>query len=214
MNKTVQLVNLWGDFESKHPEAEIEDFCRYYISASKEKISSRELFNGFTPPYPHVTLIKLINWIAKLFLTYADSVLSGMKIKNIEEFLLLNAVAVLKDPKKTEAIYFNFQELSTGLNLLSILKCRGYITEYDDPNDKRSKRVELTAEGEEILQTCYTELRKVSEVVFTDVAEDDINLCILLLKDIEIKFSSLWQQHKCKSFDNVYEEITGKKVER
>jgi hypothetical protein len=31
-----------------------------------------------------------------------------------------------------------------------------------------------------------------------------------LLKNIEIKFSALWQQHKGREFDEVYEEVMGK----
>ena len=195
MNKTVELVNLWGDFEAKHPNAELEDFCRYYLSVNREKISSRELFNGFMPPYSNITLTKLINWITRLYNVYADSAMTGLKVKNLEEFIILNAVSVLKDPKKTEAIYYSFQELSTGLNILTVLKCKGYITEYDDPNDKRSKRVALTEEGKIILEECYVQLRKISEIILHDFADEDIDLCILILKDIEIKFSSIWQHH-------------------
>ncbi|MBK6976568.1 MAG: hypothetical protein IPH28_05205 [Cytophagaceae bacterium] len=31
MNKLVQLVNLWAEFESQNPEAEIKDFCLDFI---------------------------------------------------------------------------------------------------------------------------------------------------------------------------------------
>src|ERR1700722_14183236 len=31
MNKTVELVNAWSAFEEKHPDGNMEDFCRYHL---------------------------------------------------------------------------------------------------------------------------------------------------------------------------------------
>ncbi len=35
MNKTVELVNYWADFENAHPHTEILDFCRYMLFKRK-----------------------------------------------------------------------------------------------------------------------------------------------------------------------------------
>jgi hypothetical protein len=40
-----------------------------------------------------------------------------------------------------------------------------------------------------------------------ELSEDDKQLCIQLLKNIEIKFSAFWQQHKGKAFDEVYDDV-------
>ena len=53
-----------------------------------------------------------------------------------------------KNPKKTEVIYANLFELSSGTDMLNRMKKRGLIKEYDDQVDKRSKRIELTPKGE------------------------------------------------------------------
>lgn len=42
MNKTVELVNAWGEYEQSHPGAEIEEFCRYYLISRQEKIAGQE----------------------------------------------------------------------------------------------------------------------------------------------------------------------------
>ena len=44
-------------------------------------------------------------------------------------------------------------------------------------------------------------------MLLKDLAEDDKEICIQLLKNIEIKFSSLWQKHKVRDFDDIYEEL-------
>lgn len=44
-------------------------------------------------------------------------------------------------------------------------------------------------------------------MLMNDLTADDKELCIQLLKNIEIKFSALWQKHKGKEFDDIYEEL-------
>ena len=47
-----------------------------------------------------------------------------------------------------------------------------------------------------------------------DLTDDDKELCIQLLKNVEIKFSALWPRHRGKSFEEVYKEVVDeKKVE-
>jgi len=206
-------MDLWGDFKEAHPNAEIEDFCLYYLSLKKQNKNSGESFDGFKPARSHSTLAKLIGWINRLQMFYINSAFNNSPIKNYDEFLLLSAISSLKEPKKTEVIYFNFLELSTGLNLLSNLKAHDYIIEYDDATDKRSKRVKLTAKGESVLAECYKRIELVTSVVFNDIPEEDIQLCLLLLKGIEVKFADLWPHHKNYPFAEIYNEICGKKIE-
>lgn len=203
MNKTVNLVNLWGEFEAKHPNAEIEDFCRYFLTASKEKENQGKLFNGLMPPTDKIVLSKLIQRLATFQQAYANSALNGIAIKQLEEFLILNTTAHLKEGKKTEIIHACLVELSTGLNLLSNLLKQGFITEEEDKIDKRSKRVRITVKGEAALQDCYREMRKANAFMFQNMAEEDILLTIQLLKNVDIRHSALWLQNKGKSFDEI-----------
>ena len=213
MDKTVELVNKWAAFQEKHPGSSIEDFCRYSLTSSHQKQElPGEFLGGVIPPHPQIILIKLIGRISKLHMVYINSVLERIGIRTFDEFLFLNAVNHLQHPKKTEVIYHNMTELSTGLNIINGLKELGFLDEYDDPTDKRSKRLKLTAKGSKTLKNCYSHFGKVSEMFFSGMAEEDVLLCIQLLKNVEIRFSNLWQQHKGKSFEEIFAEITGGKL--
>jgi DNA-binding MarR family transcriptional regulator len=209
MNKTAELVIHWADFEEKHPEAGIDEFCRYYLASKREKEYSANLFDGEVPPRADIVMTKLVDRISRMHMIYVQSALKEMQINHFEEFSLLSAIANLKNPRKTEVIYHTINELSTGLNLLAGMKRQKYITEHDDPDDKRSKRLKLTSKGEKVLQGCYERFSKIPEMLFMEVPEDDIELCIQLLKNVDLKFSKLWMQHKGKPFDEVYKSITG-----
>ena len=207
MNKTVELVNEWGEFEVRHPNASIDDFCRHYLASHQQQKVTGPLTGGVVPPTSEGLMLKLIGRIHKLNMSYANSALEGTGVNQVEEFGLLLTVQQEGNPRKTDIIYANLFELSSGTDMLNRLKKRGLITEYDDTDDKRSKRIELTKAGGKAIELCMLRMRKVSGMMTADLDEDDKQLCIQLLKNIEIKFSGFWQQHKGKPFDEVYDSI-------
>lgn len=209
MNKTVALVNLWGAYEAKHPNSTIEDFCRYHLAHQQQEKTQGTLVGGVVPVINDGLLLKIIGRIHKLNTNYANLALKGTGVNQIEEFGVLLTIKQEKHPKKTEVIYANLFELSSGTDMLTRLKTRGFIKEYDDTEDKRSKRIELTAKGEKVIDTCKAQIMKNAQMLMLDLTDDDKELCIQLLKNVEIKFSTLWQKHKGKEFEEIYQEIAG-----
>src|SRR5450755_2999705 len=192
MNKTVELVNCYAEFEESYPDASIGDFCRHYIASQQNKETLGNLFDGEMPPRADIILTKLMDRIARIHMIYIQIAMKGMKIQHFEEFSLLSAIAQLKNPRKTEVIYHTINELSTGLSLLGGLLKKSCITEYDDPEDKRSKRLRLTPKGDKLLRACYKQFSRIPEMMLMEVPEEDLEICIQLLKNVEIKFSKLW----------------------
>jgi DNA-binding MarR family transcriptional regulator len=214
MNKTVTIVNEWAKFEEEHPAGNIEDFCRHYLASQKEIGTKGTLVGGVVPRSSDALLMKIIGRISKLNMSYANMALKGTELNQIEEFGVLGTIRQEKNPKKTEVIYANLFELSSGTDMLARMKKRGLIREYDDKEDKRSKRLELTAKGEKVAAACYERVQKNAKMLMYDLNDNDKNLSIQLLKGIEMKFSALWQQHKGKDFDEVYDSIVKPEIEK
>ncbi len=209
MNKTVALVKAWGAFEENHPDGELEDFCRHYLASRRPtaKEQKEPLVGGVVPPVADGLLLKIIGRIHKLNFSYANMALKGTDLNQIEEFGILLTIKQEKNPRKTEVIYANLFELSSGTDMLGRMIKRGLIREYDDAEDKRSKRIELTAKGEKVISLSFPRVRKMAEMMLNDLTEDDKQLCIQLLKNVEIKFSALWPKHRGRPFEEVYEEV-------
>jgi DNA-binding MarR family transcriptional regulator len=207
MNKTVALVKEWGDFEAMHPDGGIADFCRYYLAQQNEQKIKGPLVGGVVPQFVDGLLMKLIGRISKLNMSYANMALKGTDLNQIEEFGMLATIQQEKNPKKTEVIYANLFELSSGTDMLNRMKKRGLIKEYDDQVDKRSKRIELTPKGEKVVEVCFKRIRKNAMMMTHTLSDDDKELCVQLLKSIEIKFSALWPQHRGKPFEEVLNSI-------
>jgi DNA-binding MarR family transcriptional regulator len=207
MNKTIELVNHWGEYEQKNPKGSIEDFCRHFLAHQHQKKMKGTLVGGVVPSLNDGLLLKIIGRISKLNMAYANIALKGTGLNQIEEFGILQTIRKEKNPKKTEVIYANLFELSSGTDMLNRMKERGLIKEYGDQEDKRSKRIELTPRGERVSEICIASIERNAIMLMHDLSDDDKDLCIQLLKNVEIKFSALWQKHKGKEFDEIYKEI-------
>jgi DNA-binding MarR family transcriptional regulator len=207
MNKTVELVNEWATFEEKHPQGNIEDFCRFYLAHKRQKQDEGTLVGGVVPAITAGLLMKIIGRIGKLNMAYANIALNGTSLNQIEEFGILQTIRKEKNPRKTEVIYANLFELSSGTDMLNRMKKRGLIKEYGDLEDKRSKRLELTEKGESVSQAALLKIERNAKMLLNDLSEEDMELCIQLLKNIEIKLSAKWQKHKGKDFEEIFYEL-------
>src|SRR5258708_660683 len=171
MEQTVELVNQWAEFKKGHPRADLQDFCKYYLTRERGK---EVLPEAAKAPYPDIILTKFIDRISRIHMEYIGMAIKVLRIKQFEEFSLLSAIDNLKGPSKTEAIQYSIIEVSTGLKLLGTLKKKRYITEIDDPTDKRSKRVKITEEGRKVLFSCYERFSRIPEILFMDMKKEDI----------------------------------------
>lgn len=213
MNKTVQLVNEWAAFESAHPQAEIEEFCRYYLTAQRAKLNLGESFLGKgTPPMPGAYLMKLIGFIARLFEIYIARALSDLpEIKQAEDFFFLNSIFHSGECRKTEVVQQQLMGISTGIDTLNRLLSNNLIEERTDPSDKRARLVKTTEKGAEILQQCYRRAGVVNDLIFNNLSVDDIKLCIQLLRGVETCHSALALELRELPIHEMYEKVLGRK---
>jgi DNA-binding MarR family transcriptional regulator len=208
MNKTVELVNLWGQYEAEHPDASIEDFCRHLLIRNRENMDREEtLVGGVVPWHDDGLLLKIIGRISRLHSSYANIALAGTGLHQIDEFGTLITIQQQKNPRKTEVIYSSLQELSSGTDMLNRLMKRGLISEYADTEDKRSKRLVLTEDGERVMTISKQRVIQLARMMLLEVPGDDKKLCIQLLKNVEMKFSSLWPKHRGMSFDEIFNAV-------
>jgi DNA-binding MarR family transcriptional regulator len=209
MNKTVELVKMWGDFEEKHPSASLEDFFRYQLTRSREGATPKTPLEEQPLPMESRLMI-IIGKIARMHTAYANIALQDTGLSQIEEFgILITIHRQAEDPKKTEVIQSNIIQLSSGTNMLERLKKKGLLKEYDDPVDRRSKRLTLTEEGKKAVQKGTSRMGKLARMMLKELDDEDKQLCIQLLKSTEAKFSVLLPKQKNKKFDDIYEENMG-----
>jgi len=196
MNKTAELVALWADYEIDHPDADISQFCRAYLASQGPTASSVTFWHSPLPPDQTSVLTKLIGRIAKLHSIQVLKSFSDLGISNFDEFLYLNSVVSTASPKKTEVIFANFNELSSGLLILDRLKKANLIVEKADDTDKRVKRLTITEAGETALNACYQKLYELSRLCFGGLSQEQVALCTQWLQPVEAALAAQWLADK------------------
>ncbi|MEO7215447.1 hypothetical protein [Mucilaginibacter sp.] len=86
------------------------------------------------------------------------------------------------------------------------MKKKGLVTEFDDEQDKRVKRLKVTAKGEQTLMKAKDRVLKVANMMLHDMSDDDKRLCLQLLKPVNSRFSGMYQKQKNKPFEDIYQE--------
>lgn len=208
VNQTVELVKRWGAYEDEHPGASIEDFCRHQL-AQNVKHENYGTPKGELRPDLNGQLVILLRRIGKFHIAYSNKALEGTGLDQMEEFGILVTIYNQKNPIKSEAIFNNIMELSSGSNMLIRLKKRGLVSEYADEQDKRVKRLKLTPKGEATLLKAKDLVLKVARMMVNDLSDEDKRLCIQLLTPIDRRFSGRFQKQRNKGFEEIYAENVG-----
>lgn len=193
MNKTVQLVNEWAAYEQQHSNADLEDFCRYYLTVQRSKREVGPNFaGGGVPPHPKSFLMKLIGFLCRASSVFYEKAFAHIpEIRQKEDFYLLNIILNKDESRKTEVIIAQMLGMTTGIDTLNRLLAAGLIQERPDPTDKRAKLLSITEQGREVLGRCYVAAQKVNDAILYGLSDEDIRLCIQLLREVEARQSAL-----------------------
>lgn len=206
MNKVVSLVNEWDAFEQKHPEADIADFCRYYLINEKQQDDSA-MVKGAKPPNDASLLMKTIGFITYSFDIYFKAAMTQTKLPFPEAFYFLNTLRFVGEVKKTDLITHTMAEYTTGIDSITKLIKAGLISERQHDTDKRAKLLKLTAEGEELLFSCYPYIGKATEMIFGGLDKDTVKLCISILSRVEVKHTALSMAVRHMDFEEMYTKV-------
>lgn len=208
-NRTVELVNEWAVFEQAHPNGDISDFCRYYLAKQERRFDRAASVGGVVPPLQDGLMLKIIGRIHKLNAYFANAALKGTALQQIEEFGLLLTIRQMGRPTKTDVILANLFEVSSGMDMLRRLQQRGLVRDEVDDTDKRAKRIILTPEGERALEEGLERVGRNAQMMTHGMSPEDKQLCIQLLEELEVVRSRQWIALRGKSFETIYNEITG-----
>ena len=194
----VKLVSEWTLYEETHPDTDIHSFCRYVLARDdKQSKTSRGENIG--------QLARIIGRLSSAYGLYHRAAMLGHKLPSPESFYYLNCFVQLGEVKKTELINYMFAETTTGMEAINKLIKTGLAKERPDPNDGRAKLVSITDKGLKKLKECMPNAQKVNEMVFQNLSDDTIDVCIELLKSAEATHSRKSVELKQMSFKDMYD---------
>jgi len=180
----VALVNSFHAFEQENPQGEIADFCRYYLA--KQDLEATPQLNS---PHQHIPLDgrlgKILGRLSRFSIHYAKRKLAEIHLQNVEDFGYLATLHDLGTPKKSELITAMLSDFTTGIEVIKRLQKLGFVEEFPDEHDKRSKRLAITPEGEETLRHSYPIMQGVGRSVFSVLSADEKAILLQLVEKLD-----------------------------
>lgn len=123
---------------------------------------------------------------------YTKKAFHDLEITNVNEFSILACIQGLGTPTKTEVAHFNLLEKTTGTEMMKRLIKLGFIEEFDDENDKRSKRVKITPKGNTIMETAVRQLWELSEIVVGNLTDGQKHELVSMLEELNDFHSNIY----------------------
>lgn len=141
-----------------------------YVPPNSDEVvrkMSRQAF-GFEN---HITYLIAMMW--KYAKHYIKLGFKDLPIKSIDDFGFLATLAATESMTKTALIQKNIVEIPSGMDIIKRLEKQQCIESYNDPNDRRAKRLKITAKGRAILGASIGQLMKIAKIVIGDLTLEE-----------------------------------------
>jgi DNA-binding MarR family transcriptional regulator len=157
-----QLLNLVEEFEKEdqHKELTIVDFTGFlinHITVQGNYEAAHDVRFGNVENKVTESAYQIDNNISRLFVymsryakSYIKKALDGTPLQTPEDFTCLAILFTHNNLSKGELISKNIQEKTSGTEVIRRLISAGLAEQWDDENDKRGKRIAITAAGREL----------------------------------------------------------------
>ncbi|QXV66776.1 winged helix DNA-binding protein [Mucilaginibacter sp. 21P] len=203
-NLLVQLIHLVEELENEHgfeKDLTMQDF-QDYLNRSKPKEvahSSQQNQISIKPEQRESDVINLDkkknveNNISRLLLlinrharNYAKKAFENTPLQTLEELSYLAMLYNITSITKSELINQNFQEKTSGTEIIRRLLANELAVQFNDGLDKRSKRLKITENGKRLLESMFKKLGLVSELLVHNLATDERDMLLAILQKLDI----------------------------
>ena len=191
----------------------LADFAGYLNSKMVEENSSKRKIGGDEQNLElenynnHTTditiLLVLMNRYAK---SYVKKALAGKIVQTGDEFSFLITLLTFESLTKTELINKQVIEKTSGTEIIKRLLNQELISEFADPNDKRSVRVAITPKGRNEIFSILPEMAVVSSIVKGNLTDNEVSTLSYLLKKLDFYHNDIFQNKRNLSLNELIEK--------
>jgi DNA-binding MarR family transcriptional regulator len=167
--------------------SDIKGFKHWIASNFNEEISAQEpdwegKESGRSPESVINTLIVHLNRYAKI---YSKAAIYNSDFSTQEEFIYLINLKALGGMSKMELIRKNIQDKPGGMQIINRLINQKWIKQHDSHTDKRSKIIQITKEGLQVLEQQMGKIRQATKIVTGDLSYSEKMELIKLLDKLD-----------------------------
>ena len=162
LKKVVELYEIY--IENKN-DSGIEDFVLWL----NKQLFTENITNSNKQHSPDIHLTFLLSLLNKHYKNYTRRVFVDSEISNAESYSFLYHLYLTDSLRKMELINMHQIEAPTGIEILKRLLSKNMISEFDDSNDKRAKRISITKKGKEEIKKLHPKMEKIYKLMGGDL---------------------------------------------
>ncbi|MEL6254243.1 MAG: winged helix DNA-binding protein [Bacteroidota bacterium] len=147
-----EIISLLENYEDENSgsSSELEGFSRWLSTKVEHETKDARLKEAAEQGDTAITM--LISYLYRYTKNYSKKALEDTPLSTFDDFAFLATLSYSGSLTKTELIQMHLLEITSGIEIIKRLSKYGYLTSFQDPNDKRSKRVKLTPMGRQVLE--------------------------------------------------------------
>lgn len=218
-NTIQQLIAFWSEYEKKNPEGNFSDFGKWLSDhtatdkvttdlgesdLSEETKDHRDFYKRMPESQQFMTLLSRS---ARFIDFYIKKAFEDLNINSRLEFQFLISIMEMGNPRKTDVIYFNLVEISTGVDTLSRLQKNKLVKELPDVNDKRIRRVALTTKGKALVAQALTQFVYLDQLTRTFATDESWKSMIPMLLKFNDFHNEIYHKYRSRSFKEIMDVI-------
>ena len=163
----------WAEkFDSQLSDSEDWDdknFANWLCS----EVNSTNKEDTVLPEKTQSSIVVSVYFMYKYALFYSRKIFKNSQIYSLDDFTFLASLLPDKKLKKADVIRKNIAEKSSGNEILKRLLRQNLIKEMNNPNDKRSKLLEITPEGFNEINAVRSQINNMGSLVDGDLSEQE-----------------------------------------
>lgn len=187
----IEITKLLEQFEQQNEGStfNISDFSYWLLDEVAEKphsleTNSTEISHSIQKQSPNVQISILIGRMSKYARVYTKKILSKTPLSGLDDYSFMATLMFRKSLTKSELTHHNIMDSNTsGSDIIKRLEKHELVEEFDDAADKRTKRVQITNLGKQLMFKIFEEMDTVSEIITGNLENSEkLNLLSYLKK--------------------------------
>lgn len=209
ISQLITLVSAYEHQQNDKTQLSLEDFSGFLnAKLGGEKLANviHDVRFGNEQPDAVAMAYQLDNNIARLFIymsryakSYIKKALQDTNLATAEDFTCLALLLTHNNLSKTELMQMSLLEKASGTEVLNRLLKHNLVHQWDDPNDKRGKRIAITEQGKILLYDVFKDMNKVGGIVTGRLSTTEKYTLQYLLQQLEDFHYNLYNKKSISS---------------
>jgi DNA-binding MarR family transcriptional regulator len=177
MNKQLEiireLINQFDAYESVTSESNLSlrVFTKWLYD--REVLAKKQVVDEAEDMHLSGEIVFYLDALGKRFKSFTKKALSESQLISADEYSFLIHLAHAGSFRKLEIIKMHLLETPTGIEIIKRLLGKSLIEEFDDPDDKRAKRIKLTEKGSNELEKVQGGMMEVYQKMTGDFSGEE-----------------------------------------